>query len=134
MASLISIEGVGEAYVTKLKEAGVRSTDALLQMGATAKGRQGLTEKSGISHALILAWVNHVDLFRIKGVAEEYSDLLEEAGVDTVPDLAQRRADNLFQKLVTTNAAKNLVRRLPTQAQVANWIEQAKQLPRIVTY
>lgn len=134
MASLISIEGIGEAYVTKLKEAGVRSTDALLQKGATAKGRQEFTEKSGISHALILEWVNHVDLFRIKGVAEEYSDLLEEAGVDTVPELAQRRADNLFQKLVATNAAKNLVRRLPTQAQVANWIEQAKQLPRIVTY
>jgi len=134
MASLISIEGVGEAYAAKLKEAGVRSTDALLQAGATPKGRQELSEKSGISHALILEWVNHVDLFRIKGVAEEYSDLLEEAGVDSVPELAQRRADNLFQKLVATNAAKNLVRRVPAQAQVANWIEQAKQLPRIVTH
>ena len=79
-------------------------------------------------------WVNLADLFRIKGVAEEYSDLLEEAGVDTVVELAQRNAENLFQKIVETNQEKRLVRKLPAQGQVANWIEQAKTLPRVVTY
>jgi len=93
-----------------------------------------IAEKTGISGTLILRWVNHVDLFRIKGVGEEYSDLLEEAGVDTVPELAQRNPENLYQKLVAVNQAKKLVRRLPTQAQVSDWIEQAKRLPRVVTY
>jgi predicted flap endonuclease-1-like 5' DNA nuclease len=78
--------------------------------------------------------VNHVDLFRIKGVGEEYSDLLEEAGVDTVPELAQRNAENLYAKLGEVNKAKKLVRRLPAQSQVADWIEQAQNLPRVITY
>ena len=134
MASLITIEGVGEAYAAKLREAGIGSTEVLLEKGATPKGRQEIAEKTGISGKLILEWVNHVDLFRIKGVGEEYADLLEEVGVDTVPELAQRKADNLYQKLMSINADRNLVRRLPTQGQVASWVEQAKQLPRVIAY
>lgn len=134
MASLLKIEGVGEVYAKKLKDAGIANTDDLLEKGATPKGRQEIEAKTGISHALVLEWVNHVDLFRIKGIGEEYSDLLEAAGVDTVPELAQRKAENLYQKLAEVNEAKKLVRQLPTQAAVADWIEQAKQLPRVVTY
>jgi predicted flap endonuclease-1-like 5' DNA nuclease len=134
MASIVQVEGIGEAYAERLRAAGIRTTDALLESGATAKGRKEIEEKTGIAHSLILEWVNHVDLWRIKGVAEEYSDLLEEAGVDTCPELAQRRADNLYEKLVAVNQENQLVRRLPTQSQVANWIEQAKALPRIDMY
>jgi predicted flap endonuclease-1-like 5' DNA nuclease len=134
MPSIVQVEGIGEAYAERLKGAGIRTTDALLEAGATAKGRKELEERTGIAHSLILEWVNHVDLWRIKGVAEEYSDLLEEAGVDSVPELAQRRADNLFEKLVAVNQEKHLVRRLPTQDQVARWIEAAKRLPRIVSH
>ena len=134
MTKLLKVEGIGEVYSQKLKEAGVRSAEALLELGASANGRDDLAEKSGVSSKLILEWVNHVDLFRIKGVGEEYADLLEEAGVDSVPELAQRRADHLFEKMVATNAEKKLVRKLPTQGQVAGWIEQAKQLPRRVTH
>lgn len=134
MSSLLSVEGIGESYAAKLKEIGVTSTGVLLQKGSTPKGRKELAEKTGISEKLILEWVNHVDLFRIKGVGEEYADLLEEAGVDTVVELAQRNADNLYGKLVEVNAAKKLVRKMPVKHQVADWIEQAKSLPRVVTY
>jgi predicted flap endonuclease-1-like 5' DNA nuclease len=134
MANLMEIEGVGEVFAKKLKAAGIRSTEALLQAGASPKGRKELAEKAGIADSLILEWVNHVDLFRIKGVAEEYSDLLEEAGVDTVPELAQRKPENLLQKLVEINEKKKLVRRLPVLSQVVSWVEQAKKLPRIVSY
>jgi len=134
MASIVQVEGIGEAYAEKLRAAGIQTTDALLEAGATAKGRKEIEGKTGISHSLILEWVNHVDLWRVKGVAEEYSDLLEEAGVDSCPELAQRRADNLYDKIVAVNQEKQLVRRLPTQSQVASWIEQAKALPRIVTH
>lgn len=134
MAKLVDIEGVGPAYAEKLVAAGVTSTDVLLEKGATPKGRQEIAEKAGISEKLILEWVNHVDLFRIKGVASEYADLLEEAGVDTVPELAQRKAENLYQKIVEVNQAKKLVRKLPTAAQVADWVAQAKALPRKVNY
>ncbi len=134
MANLLTVEGIGPKYAEKLKEAGIANTDALLKAGATPKGRKDLAEKTGISDALILEWVNHVDLFRIKGVAEEYADLLEEAGVDTVPELAQHSAKNLFQKILEVNEAKKLVRRTPTEKMVADWIEQAKKLARVITY
>jgi predicted flap endonuclease-1-like 5' DNA nuclease len=134
MASLIKIEGIGEKYAQALKAAGVRSVEKLLEAGVTPKGRQELAEKTGISEKLILEWVNLADLFRIKGIGEEYSDLLEEAGVDTVPELAQRNPANLYEALEKVNAEKKLVRQLPTRVQVESWVDQAKALPRIVTY
>jgi predicted flap endonuclease-1-like 5' DNA nuclease len=134
MANLLIVEGIGDVYAKKLEDAGIRTTEALLEKGSTPKGRKDLAEETGISGKLILEWVNHVDLFRIKGVGEEYSDLLEEAGVDTVPELAQRNAANLYAKLVEVNEAKELVRRLPAQSQVTDWIEQAKALPRVISY
>jgi predicted flap endonuclease-1-like 5' DNA nuclease len=134
MANIEDVEGIGPAYGDKLKAAGAGTTDALLSMGASPKGRGDLAEKTGISEKLILEWVNHVDLFRIKGVAGEYADLLEAAGVDSVPELAQRNAANLVQKLAATNEAKKLVRRVPTVAELEDWIKQAQSLPRIVTH
>jgi len=134
MTNLTKVEGIGDIYAQKLREASIQTTQALLQKGASPAGRKEIAEKTGISEKLILEWVNHVDLFRIKGVSEEYADLLEEAGVDTVPELAQRNAGNLFEKLVAFNQEKNLVRRLPARSAVADWIEQAKQLPRVITY
>ena len=91
-------------------------------------------EQSGISKKLILKWVNRADLFRIKGIGEEYADLLEIAGVDTVPELAQRNPENLYQKLLEVNQEKKLVRRSPAQDQVSDWIEQPQGLPRVITY
>ncbi|HEX9798024.1 MAG TPA: DUF4332 domain-containing protein [Anaerolineales bacterium] len=134
MAKLAKVEGIGSVYAKKLKKAGVRSTNSLLQLGATPKGRKELATKSGLTPKVILEWVNHVDLFRIKGVGEEYADLLEEAGVDTVVELAQRTAPNLHDALVKTNMKKKLVRQLPSAKQVANWVRQAKKLPRKVSY
>jgi predicted flap endonuclease-1-like 5' DNA nuclease len=134
MAKLTDVEGIGPAYARDLQDAGIATTEALLEKGASPQGRKEIAEKTGISGTLILRWVNHVDLFRITGVGEEYADLLEAAGVDTVPELAQRNADNLHRKLLTVNEEKKLVRKLPARSQVAAWVEQAKELPRIITY
>jgi predicted flap endonuclease-1-like 5' DNA nuclease len=134
MTTLLYVEGIGEVYAGKLVAAGVPTAEALLEQGASPKGREAIAEKSGISAKLILEWVNHVDLYRIKGVGEEYADLLEAAGVDTVPELAQRNPQNLYEKLVEVNWQKELVRRLPSEGQVADWVGQAKQLPRKITY
>ena len=134
MTKLIDVEGIGPVYAAKLQGVGVGSAEALLEQGATPKGRKEIAEKSGISDGLILEWVNHVDLYRIRGVGSEYADLLEEAGVDTVPELAQRKPDNLLEKMTAVNAQKKLVRRLPILSQVQSWVEQAKKLERKVTY
>lgn len=134
MTKLIDIEGIGPVYAAKLQEAGVGNAEALLEMGATPKGRKEIAEKSGISDNLILEWVNHVDLYRIRGVGSEYSDLLEEAGVDTVPELAQRNPEHLLEKMTAVNSEKKLVRRLPVLSQVQSWVEQAKKLDRKVNY
>ncbi len=134
MANLKAIEGIGEAFAAKLLAAGLATTEALLNKGATPEGREEIAEKTGIDVKKILEWVNRADLFRIKGVAEEYSDLLENAGVDTVPELAQRNPTNLLAKMTAVNAEKKLVRRLPTQNEVNRWVEHAKVLPRKVSY
>ena len=134
MAKIIDVEGIGPVYAKKLIDIGITTTNKLLKRGATPQGRQEIAEKAGITGTLILEWVNHADLHRIKGVAEEYSDLLEEAGVDTVPELAQRNPENLYPKLVEVNQQKRLVRQLPSQRQIADWVAQAKVLPRKIFY
>ena len=134
MASILKIEGIGEVYRGRLVSYGIKTVEALLKQGASSSGRSKIAEGTGISSGLVLEWVNHADLWRIKGVSEEYSDLLEEAGVDTVVELAQRNAYNLYAKIKEVNMAKKLVRRLPSANQVADWVSQAKGLPRVVTY
>jgi predicted flap endonuclease-1-like 5' DNA nuclease len=134
MTKLTEIEGIGEVYSGKLKAVGIDTVEELLEAGATPKGRQKLEEKTGIGHKLILEWVNLADLMRIKGIGEEYADLLEEAGVDTVKELRNRNSDNLHAALLEINEQKRLVRQVPGRDQVANWIEQAKTLPPKVTY
>lgn len=134
MTKLSDIEGIGDAYAVKLNAQGVKSVETLLKQGATPKGRKELATGTGLSEKLILTWVNHADLFRVKGIGGQYSDLLEAAGVDTVAELANRKPANLHQKLAETNTAKKLVRRVPTAQEVENWVAQAKQLPRAVQY
>ena len=134
MTKLITIEGIGETFEAKLNAAGIVTVEDLLKQCATPKGRAELEEKAGIRHDLILEWTNRADLFRVKGVGEEYSDLLEATGVDTVAELAQRNPENLYKAMVAKNTEKKLVRRMPSQQQVADWVAEAKSLPRVVTY
>ena len=128
------IEGIGPTYAKKLVDAGIRTTGALLKAGASKPGRQDVAAKTGISETLVLEWVNLADLMRIKGVGEEYCDLLEEAGVDSVKELRNRRPDNLHKAILETNEAKKLVRRPPALSQVESWVAQAKTLPPVVTH
>ncbi|MCJ7721893.1 DUF4332 domain-containing protein [Candidatus Bathyarchaeota archaeon] len=133
-ARIIEIEGIGSTYAKKLNAQGIKTTDDLLETGGTKQGRNELADKTGISETIILEWVNMADLFRIKGIGEEYSDLLKEAGVSTVVELARRNPENLHETIVGYNEAKKLVRRPPSLTQIKDWIEQAKMLPRKVEY
>ncbi len=134
MTKLVDVEGIGPTYAAKLKEGGIGSQEALLKKGGDKKGRKAIAEACGISEKLVLGWVNRADLARIKGVGEEYADLLECAGVDTVPELANRNAANLYKKMTEVNEEKKLVRKAPTESQVEDWVGQAKKLPRAVNY
>jgi predicted flap endonuclease-1-like 5' DNA nuclease len=134
MGDVIRVEGIGEVYAGKLKAVAVETDQHLLERGATREGRAKLAAEAGISEALILRWVNHVDLFRIKGVHAQYAELLEASGVDSVPELAQRVAANLHAKLIEVNTGRPLVGHLPSEGQVAGWIAEAKTLPRVVTH
>ena len=134
MPSVIDVEGIGPKYGEKLKKIGIATSDMLLKKGATPKGRQEIARASGISNDLILHWVNFVDLYRIKGVGSEYSQLLEKAGVDTVVELAKRIPENLVAKITEINKVKKLVRRMPTLKEAKSWIAQAKKLPRVISY
>jgi PAS domain S-box-containing protein len=129
-----SIEGIGPVYAQKLNEFGIITTEDLLIAGATRKGREDLVEKTEISDKLILKWVNKADLMRVPGIGEEYSDLLEEAGVDTVKELRNRVPNHLYQSMLQINALKRLVRRTPYLSEVEAWVQAAKELEPILTY
>lgn len=128
------IEGIGPALGEKLRAVGINTVDKLLEKAATKKQRQSLAEETGISEKLILKFTNMADLFRLNGVGQEYAELLEVAGVDTVPELAQRNAANLTAKMEEINEAKNLTRKTPSVLEVEKWIAQAKELPRVIEY
>ncbi|KXF82936.1 DUF4332 domain-containing protein [Enterovibrio coralii] len=134
MTKLVDIEGIGATYAEKLEAIGISTIEQLLEQGAQPNGRKAIAEQSDISGKLILKWINRADLARIKGISTQYADLLEHAGVDTVPELAQRNAANLAAKMEEVNEEKNLVRQLPGETKVEDWIAQAKVLPRAIHY
>ena len=122
------IEGIGPAYKEKLNGAGIETTDNLLDACGDKKGRAAMAEKTGLSEGQLLKWANMADLMRISGVGEEYSELLEAAGVDTVKELRNRNAENLAAKMKEVNEEKKLTRTVPSESQVEKWVEQAKTL------
>lgn len=128
------IEGIGPVIGLKLSEAAVTHTEKLLELARTPKQRKDLAEKTGISEKQILKFTNMADLFRVKGIASEFSELLEASGVDTVPELATRNAENLQKKMEELNAEKALTRRVPNLKEVEDWIAFAKDLPRAIEY
>ena len=128
------IEGIGPVFKEKLNEAGIKTVEALLEKGCTKEGRKSLCDSTGIDDKKMLRWVNMADLFRIKGVGEEYADLLEAAGVDTVKELRNRVPANLHAKMAEVNDAKNLVRSMPSLSSVEGWVDHAKSLDPKVTY
>ncbi len=129
-----TIEGIGPVYRSKLVEIGIKYVADLLETGASRKGRENLVAATGISAALILKWVNMADLMRISGVGEEYSELLEAAGVDTVKELRNRNPENLHQAMQQANLQHKMVRRTPYLSEVQSWVKQAKELTPVITY
>jgi hypothetical protein len=137
MTALSKIEGIGASYAEKLKKVGIKTVEALLEAGATPKGRKELADKTKIGDALILNWVNRADLFRVPRVGEQYSDLLEKAGVDSVVELGKRKPENPVAKMAEVNEVnkqKKLVKRLPSMKVVEGWVKAAKELPRKVKH
>lgn len=133
--SIIDIEGIGPGFTKKLKKAGIHTTDSLLKRGADKKGRKAVAAECGIDEGKILKWTNMADLMRIKGVGEEYSELLEAAGVDTVKELRNRNAANLTKAMTDANSGRRkLVRLLPGEKKVTDWVAQAKKLKPALTY
>ncbi len=129
------VEGIGATYAEKLSKAGVTTTEDLLERGAKPSGRDALVADTGIDRDLILQWVDHLDLMRIKGVGSEYSDLLEAAGVDSPAELARRNAGNLATTVQEVVAARpSIVRRIPSESEIQGWIDQSRDLPKIVEH
>lgn len=134
MHKVTLIEGIGSQYADLLHQEGIDYLEELLSRCSNRQSRKELSSKTGISAKLILKWANQADLSRIKGVGEEFSELLEKAGVDTVKELALRNPHNLYLSLINTNNQKHLVRHMPSEKQVSAWIHQARRLPRVLKY
>lgn len=129
-SDLTEIKSLDLQYLPKLREAGITTRAALLEKGSSQEGRAAITTRTGIPSALLLQWVRHADLLRLNGVSGVYAELLDAAGVDSVTALTRCTAETLHQKFLDVNAAKRLSRILPILAQIRDWIEQARHLPR----
>lgn len=132
MHKLSDLEGIGPKYAEMLKRVGIESQEDLLKTCNSRRGRFKISEQTGISHKLILKWTNQADLARIHGIGSEYAELLERAGVDSIPELAHRNPEQLHHFLKEKNDKFHLVRHIPGLSQIVTWIEQAKTLPRAV--
>jgi len=132
--SIQDVEGIGPKYAELLKQEGINTADKLLEIGGTKSGRKGLAEKTSINEKNILKWVNMCDLFRISGVAGQFAELLEGAGVDTVKELRNRNAENLAEKMAEVNNEKKLCKASPSAKTVIKWVEQAKQMEPKVSH
>ena len=131
---IIDIQGIGPVYAEKLTAIGIETVDQLLEKGFDAKGRQAIEEATGIRHDLVLTWVNHADLFRVKGIGPQFAELLEASGVDTVKELRNRNAANLAAKMAEVNEEKHLTRRTPVEKEVQKFIDIAKEREPKVTH
>lgn len=131
---ITAIEGIGQAYAEKLSQAGIHTVEALLRAGADPQNRDDLSQRSGIDNTQLLKFIHMADLFRIKGIGTQYAELVKAAGVDTVVELSKHKPANLHQKMIEINDEKHLVRKLPTEKLVVEWVAQAKALPSKITY
>ncbi len=128
------LRGITPELAQALKSAGIRNNEQLLNAAATPKQRRSLGERFWVDDRVVLEFANRADLARIKGVGGAFSDLLERAGVDTVKELAQRRPDNLYQKIISTNKEKQLTGILPSEKMVQDWVQQAKAMDKVLSY
>ena len=132
--SIGKLKGMNADLEAKLKAEGLGDTDKLLAAAKAPADRKALAKKVGAGERDILELANRADLSRVKGVAGVFSDLLEQAGVDTVKELAKRRPDNLHAKIKEVNDTTQLAKRIPTAADVESWVNQAKELPKMLSY
>lgn len=131
---LNDLRGITDETADKLKDLKIKDSDQLLEATKTPLQRKSLAEKIGIPQQEVLRLANSADLSRINGVGGAFSDLLEKAGVDTVKELAMRRADNLHSKITEINDKESLVKQVPSTTQVKTWVTEAKALPRGLDY
>lgn len=132
--SIDEIEGIGAEFKRKLNDVGIKTSHDLLSRCGEKRGRDGVSTESGISEKLLLEWANQADLMRINGVGEEFADLLEAAGVDTVKELATRNAENLAVALAECNAKKNLTNRVPSAETVQKWVDDAQGMKPMISH
>jgi predicted RecB family nuclease len=132
--SIGELDGVKPGIAGKLRAIGIRTTDKLLEAAKDPKGRKLLAERTGLSPQCLLRIANIADKMRIKGVGEDYAELLEAAGVDTVRELKYRNPANLAKRMADVNKRLKLVRLLPSEKAVVRWVETAKRLPIKISY
>lgn len=132
--SLKKLSGLETGVVERLRSAGIRTSDKLLDAAKSLKGRKELSRKTGIGPKELLRYANIADKLRVKGLGQGYAELLCHVGVDTVRELKYRNPEKLAAAMHRKNDKLKLVRLVPTEKAVGRWIEAAKKLPQEISY
>jgi predicted flap endonuclease-1-like 5' DNA nuclease len=135
---MISMVGIKEILMKeggsaqRRVDSGIDTTEKLLEVAATKKGRRDLAKNTRIPQSLLLRWANLADLLRVKGIGKKYMNLLKEAEVVSISELSIRDPEELHAKIIETNENKRFGKMDPRLSDVQSWIEQSKQLPVVV--
>lgn len=132
MRKLVQLEGIGVKFIELLQQAGIEDQRELLEACKNHKGRETLAQETGINPKLLLKWTQQADLARINGIGEDYAELLEQSGVESIPALAQYDARKLYTNMEIINEKNKLVKHMPSISLIKSWISQAKKLPSIL--
>jgi len=128
------IREIGPAMAEKLRTQRIRTTTKLLQRTKNLRGRQQLAAALGVPENMLLRWTTLSDRMRVKGVGEDYAQLLSAAGVTTVRELKYRNPKKLAEAMAAQNAKRKFVQVLPSERSVSKWVEHAKSLPVLISY
>jgi predicted flap endonuclease-1-like 5' DNA nuclease len=126
--------GIGPTYGEKLRKAGVSNTQKLLDQTASRRARQALAEKAEIPYKRVLGWAQQAELMKIAGIGPRQANLLAAVGVASVKELAQRKPENLTERVGVANSfSPRFVDRTPSLATVTKWIAAAKEMPSAIS-
>jgi hypothetical protein len=118
--------GIDSSHVTKLREAGIESTDDMMRLWADEPKRGALVEKTGITLEQFAKYASMARLARVKNVGTKYVAVLLAAGIDGPKSLFEYTPESLVKRLAEVKAEKNLAVDAPGLADISGWFTDVK--------
>lgn len=129
---LSKLRGLPSAIRLALKARRITTCEQLLRAAGSESARRILLAQTRLDEADLMVIVHRADLARIDGLGAVFGLILEEIGISTVAQLAAEEPAQLHHRVREYNRQERISRRSPTPEEVADWVTQARHLPKRV--